>query len=53
MGLVSVNQGMPDRTAIDLVLRIPGERIVVMFVIVRIMRFAMEQMEGVPAHQGI
>ena len=51
--LAFANQVMQGPIAIDHARPTLGERIVVMFVIVRIMRFAMEQMEGVPAHQGI
>ena len=51
--LVFVNQVMLDLIAIDLVLLIPGERIVVMCVIARTMHFAMVQMEPVLVHQDI
>ena len=51
--LAFVNQVMQGPIAIDLVRRTPGARIVEMFVIVRIMRFAMVRMEDAPARQGI
>ena len=50
---VFVNRVMLDHTAIDLVLLTLGERIVEMFVIVRIMLFAMARMEHVLVLLGI
>ena len=44
---------MQDHIATDPVLPTLGAKIVAMFVIVRIMRFAMEPMEGAPARLGI
>ena len=50
---VFVNRVMLDHTAIDLVLLTLGERIVEMFVIVRIMLFATARMEHVLVLLGI
>ena len=47
--LVFVSQGMQDHIATDPVLPTLGAKIVAMFVIVRIMPFAMERMEAVLA----